>query len=53
MDICNKLMEMLKSIYSQNTEISEKKLKKLMKRDILLTAEQCLQFKVVDKISYL
>ena len=53
MDSCNKLMEMLKAIYSQNTEISEKKLKKLMKRDILLTAEQCLKFKVVDKISYL
>lgn len=52
MDTCNKLMEMLKSIYLQKTEISEKKLKKLMKRDIILTAEQCLTYKVVDQIAY-
>lgn len=52
MDSCNKLMEMLKTIYSQKTDIPEKKLKKLMKRDIILTSNQCLEFKVVDKIAY-
>jgi len=47
---CNSLMERLKKLYTTKCEIPEKKLNKLMKRDIYLTAEECLEFKVVDKI---
>lgn len=52
METCNKLMDMLKNLYTTKANIPEKKLKKLLKRDIMLNAEQCLEFKVVDKISY-
>jgi ATP-dependent Clp endopeptidase proteolytic subunit ClpP len=51
MKSCNKLMIMLKKIYNERTELPEKKLKKLMKRDIILSAEQCLEFKIVDRIA--
>ena len=45
------LMNQLKSLYTTQCEIPEKKLNKLMKRDIFLTAEECLEFKVIHKIS--
>jgi len=48
---CNKLMDQLKNLYTTRCEIPEKKLSKLMKRDIYLSAEDCLEFKVVDSIS--
>ena len=48
---CNTLMEKLKTLYTTHCEIPEKKLAKLMKRDIYFTAEECLEFKVVHKIS--
>ena len=51
MKMCDKLMEMLKNIYNTKTELPEKKLKKLLKRDIYLTADQCLTYKIIDRIS--
>lgn len=51
MKMCDNLMEMLKNIYTTKTDLSEKKLNKLLKRDITLTAEECLKFNVVDQIS--
>ena len=48
---CNSLMEQLKKLYSTKCEIPEKKLSKLMKRDIYLSADECLEFKVIEKIS--
>jgi len=51
MKMCDNLMEMLKTIYTNKTDLTEKKLNKLLKRDITLTAEQCLKFNVVDKIA--
>ena len=47
---CDVLMKQLKHLYTTKCEIPEKKLNKLMKRDVYLTAEECLEFKVVDKI---
>ena len=51
MKMCDNLMEMLKNIYTTKTDLPEKKLNKLLKRDITLTAEQCLKFIVVDQIA--
>ena len=51
MKMCDKLMTMLKKIYTSKTELPEKKLKKLLKRDIYLTAEECLNFKIIDRIA--
>ena len=48
---CNSLMDQLKTLYSTKCEIPEKKLSKLMKRDIYLSAEECLEYKVIQKIS--
>ena len=48
---CNSLMDQLKTLYSTKCEIPEKKLGKLMKRDIYLSAEKCLEYKVIQKIS--
>lgn len=51
MKMCDKLMQMLKNIYNTKTELPEKKLKKLLKRDIYLTADQCMEYKIIDRIS--
>ena len=52
METCDKLMNKLKNIYTTKTEIPEKTLKKLFKKDIMLNAEKCLEYKIVDKIAY-
>jgi len=44
------LMEMIESIYLKHTKMKKKELKKLLKRDLWLNAEQCLQHGVVDEI---
>ena len=38
---CDKLMETLRKIYTQYTQIPEDKLNKLLKKDIYFTAEDC------------
>lgn len=48
---CESLMEQLNKLYSTKCEIPEKKLSKLMKRDIYLSADECLEYKVIDSIS--
>ena len=48
---CNKLMKQLKLLYTTKCEIPEKKLNQLMKRDIYLSAEDCLKFKVIETIA--
>jgi ATP-dependent protease ClpP protease subunit len=52
METCNKIMESLKTLYKEKTKIPEKKLNKLMKRDITLSAQQCLDLNVIDRIAY-
>ena len=49
---CNsiKLMETIKSIYAEHAKFSPKKLKKILKKDIWLNAEECLKYGLVDKI---
>lgn len=45
---CTKLMDMLKKVYNENTKIPAKRLKTLMKRDVYLSAEECLEYQIVD-----
>jgi hypothetical protein len=41
---CEKLMRQLKKIYMRETELPEKKLNRLMKRDIYLTYSKCIKY---------
>ena len=41
---CDKLMNIIKKIYNEKTKIPNKKLKNMMKRDIYLTAEECVEY---------
>jgi len=55
---CEKFMTMIKNLYEEHCEIPEKTMKRLMKKDVYLTPEECIRYKVVDgllepvKISY-
>lgn len=44
MKTCDKLMNMIKKIYIEKTKIPNKKLKHMMKKDIYLTAEECVEY---------
>jgi ATP-dependent Clp endopeptidase proteolytic subunit ClpP len=44
------LMKMIKTYYKQNTKIPMKRLEELLKRDIYLNAEECLEYGIIDKI---
>ena len=48
MKTSEKLMENIKNNYKLNTKIPEKKLNKLMTRDIYMNIEECIKFKIVD-----
>jgi ATP-dependent protease ClpP protease subunit len=45
-----KFMKMLKKMYLSKTEIPERKFKRLMKKDIYLTPEKCLKYKIVSEL---
>lgn len=47
---CDNLMKLLKDYYKKNTKIPMKKLEELLKRDIWLRAEECLDYGVIDEI---
>jgi ATP-dependent Clp endopeptidase proteolytic subunit ClpP len=47
---CTNLMKLLKDFYKKNTKLPMKKLDELLKRDIWLNAEECLQYGIVDEI---
>lgn len=47
---CDKLMKDLKKMYMEKTEIPEKKFKKLMKKDLYLSASKCLKYKIVHAV---
>ena len=47
---CEKIMNIIRSIYKQRTQIPTKKLNVMMKRDIYLTSTECLQYGIVDEI---
>ena len=44
----DKLMEMIHAVYTKKTNIPEKKLKKLLKRDYLIEPEQVLKYGIVN-----
>ena len=46
----DELMKRIKEIYRENTKIPEKKLKEILKRDLWLDAETCLEYGLVDEI---
>ena len=48
MRTASKFMDMIKDTYSIHTKIPEKKLKKLLKRDIYLVPEECIKYAIVD-----
>ena len=45
---CTKIMDMVKTVYTEKTDIPQKKLKTLMKRDVYLSSEECLQYQIVS-----
>ena len=47
---CKKLMDMFKVVYNRETKIPERKFKMLMKRDVYLSAEECLEYQIVNEI---
>jgi ATP-dependent Clp protease protease subunit len=44
------LMVRIKSLYKKNTGIPEKELRKLLKKDLWLDSEKCVEYSLVDKI---
>lgn len=46
----NTLMKLIKSFYKETTKIPMKKLDELLKKDLWLTAEECLEFGIIDEI---
>lgn len=48
MENCNKLMDHMKLIVGELTTLPENKIKRLMKHDIILPAEKCIKYGVVD-----
>jgi ATP-dependent protease ClpP protease subunit len=45
-------MQRFRSIYDTETDLPEKKLKKLLKRDLYLDSAQCLKYNVVDSLFF-
>ena len=45
-----RLMQIIKSVYKQYTKMPMKTLEEILKRDLWLTAEECLQYGMVDEI---
>ena len=46
----NLLMEKVKDIYKKKTKLKEKQLNEMLQHDLWLTADQCLEFGLIDKI---
>lgn len=52
MENLTQFMERFKDIYTRETKIPERDLKKLLKRDVYMDAAKCLDWQVVDGIWY-
>jgi ATP-dependent protease ClpP protease subunit len=50
MENSDKFMKMIKSIYKEHTKIPMKKLDEILKHDLWFTAEEALQYGLVDEI---
>ena len=46
----DELMKMIENFYLKNTELKKKRLKQLLKRDLWLSPEKCLELGLVDEI---
>ena len=47
---CKKLMKTLKKIYTSNTNIPEDVYNNIMKRDVYLSADKCLEYDIITKL---
>ena len=47
---CDKLMRDLKKMYMEKTDIPERRFKKLMKKDLYLSASKCLKYKIAHAL---
>lgn len=50
LESCEKFMKIIRGIYEEKANIPQKTLNSMMKRDIYITAKECLRFGVVDEI---
>lgn len=50
MENCTNMMKFIKSFYKENSKIPMKRIDELLKRDLWLTADECLQYGIVDAI---
>ncbi len=50
MENLSQFMDRFKDIYTRETKIPERDLKKLLKRDVYMDADRCLEWKVVDGV---
>lgn len=50
MENLSQFMERFKDIYTRETKIPERDLKKLLKRDVYMDSEKCLEWRVVDGV---
>ena len=50
MENLSQFMDRFKDIYTRETRIPDKELKKLLKRDVYMDATRCLEWKVVDSV---
>ena len=44
------LMIRIKSLYKENTSIPDRELRKLLKKDLWLNSDKCVEYKLVDKL---
>ena len=47
---CDKFMKGLKKMYKEKTKIPEDKFKKLMKKDLFLSASKCLKYQIAHAL---
>jgi ATP-dependent Clp protease protease subunit len=47
---CTALMKLLKAFYKEKTKMPMKKLEEILTKDIWLSADECLQYGIVDQI---
>ena len=47
---CDKLMDTIRKLYKEKTKIPTKKLAALLKKDLYLDADECLEYGIVDEI---
>ena len=46
----NRLMELIKTIYKEHTNVPVKKINEILKHDIWWDTSKCLKFKLIDDI---